>query len=142
MNLTIFDDSIYFEKLHSFLFLDKVGPTFPFEEMFIDPNNLITDTYDFTDIYNFLNSVHFCYYYEQQYIGYTLLEGKYYIICVDDEINISIIGNDEVNWTKLWLDDDEYIDFKDFCKSTYNISCIEPDYDHLLSIEEKNIDFY
>lgn len=138
MNLTIFDDSVYFEKLHSFLFLDKVGPTFPFEEMFIDPNNLITETYDFTNLYNFLNSVHFCYYYEQKYIGYVLLDNRYYVIFVDDELNIMVAGDDEVNWTKLVFDDDdEYLEFKNFCLIQYNIKSNDANYDKLREIKIK-----
>lgn len=141
MKLEIFNDDDYFNKLDEFISIDKVDPVFPFKDMFIDPDNLINDLGDATSIYNFLVQVHFLYYYSQKYIGYVLLDDKYYIVFVDDEINIRLVGDDEINWTKLLFDDDIYSQFKNFCVNKYNINYKEPDYQQLLDIQIKHIDF-
>jgi hypothetical protein len=141
MNLEIFFDELYFNKLSEFITLDKVEPLFPFREMLIDPDNLINEFGDATSTYNLLLNIHFFYYYSQRYVGYILLDNRYYIVFVDDEINVMLAGDDEVNWTKLVLDDDDYFEFKNFVSTHYNISITEPDYDKLFEVSQKHIDF-
>ena len=141
MRLEIFDDDSYFNKLDEFITIDRVPSIFPFKEMFIDPDNLINEHGDFTAIYNFLKEVHFLYYYSQRYIGYILLDDNYYIVFVDDELNVRLVGNSEINWTKTVLDDDGYINFRNFCVNKYNIIHHDPDYDFLLLIYEKHLCF-
>jgi hypothetical protein len=141
MNLDIFFDELYFKKLSEFITLDKVETLFPFKEMLIDPDNLINEFGDATSIYNLLLNIHFFYYYSQRYVGYILLDNRYYIVFVDDEINVMLAGDDEVDWTKLVLDDDDYFEFKHFVSTHYNISITEPDYDKLFEVSQKHIDF-
>lgn len=141
MRLEIFDDDSYFNKLDEFITIDRVSSIFPFKEMFIDPDNLISEYGDFTDIYNFLKEVHFLYYYSQRYIGYTLLDNKYYIVFVDDEINVRIVGDNEINWTITVLEDDDYLQFKKFCIENYGITYKDPDYDELLDVLIKHANF-
>lgn len=141
MNLDIFFNDAYFNKLKDFINIEKVDPVFPFREMFIDPENLVNDLGDATSIYNFLLNVKFFYYYSQRYIGYCLFDNKYYIVFVDDEINILLAGNDEVNWTKLLLNDADYFMFKDFCLTNLKLKCQDPDYKALGKISRQYIDF-
>lgn len=142
MNLDIFFNDAYFNKLKDFISIEKVNPVFPFREMFIDPDNLVNDLGDATSIYNFLINVKFFYYYSQRYIGYTLFDNKYYVIFVDDEINILLAGDDEVNWTKLLLNDNDYFMFKDFCLTNLELECQDPDYKVLGKISRQYLDFY
>lgn len=137
MNLQIFYDDYYFNELEKLISIEKVDPVYPFLEMNIDPDNLISDGYDLTALYNFLKTVHFFYYYDQSHYGYIQLNGKYYIIEVGDEVNILLLGDNEINWTKLLLDDDDFLQFKDFCVNRYNIVYKEPDYDVFLTIKNK-----
>lgn len=141
MNLEIFFDELYFNKLSEFIFIDKVNPLFPFKEMLIDPDNLINEFGDATSTYEFLLNVHFFYYYSQRYIGYILIDNHYYIIFVDDEINIMLTGYDEVNWTRLVLNDDDYLEFKKFFSTHYKTPITDPDYDYLGAINRKFLNF-
>jgi hypothetical protein len=141
MRLDIFDDYNYFNKLSEFIDIEKVDSIYPFKEMFIDPDNLITDLGDATSIYNFLIQVHFFYYYSQKHIGYILLDNKHYIVFVDDEINIRLVSDDEINWTKSLLDDEAYLQFRDFCLEKYNITYKEPNYQNLIDVKIKHIPF-
>lgn len=138
MNLSIFFDDDYFNKLDEFITLDKVDPIFPFKEFHIDPKNLKKN--NTTDVYNFLINVHFFYYYEQSYFGYTQLGDNYYIIEVDDELTVTVAGDTEINWLKLVLDDD-YLEFKQYCIERYGINNKNPNYKELQKIEDKYIKF-
>lgn len=139
MNLKIFHDVSYFNKLEEFIFMEKVDPLFPFKEFRIDPKNLKKNNAE--PVYNFLTQVHFFYYYEQHYYGYAKLDNDYYIIQVDDEVTVTIIGNNESNWLKLLLDDSDYLTFKDFCVSVLGLDSKEPNYTQLQKIADKHIDF-
>lgn len=142
MKLDIFYDAVYFNKLEEFITIDKVDHLYPFKEMLIDPDNLINDEgHDLTELYNFLKKIHFFYYHDQSHFGYININGLYYIVEVGDECNILLLGDDEVNWTKLVLDDDDYFEFKHFVSTHYNISITDPDYDKLFEVSQKHIDF-
>jgi hypothetical protein len=141
MNLDIFYDFDYYKKIDDLIFIELRQPEFPFEDFDIDPNNLIEGIYDSTAVYNFLKEVNFIYYFDQRYIGIATIDGKDYIIQVDDEVNIYIIGNNEVNWTAVVLAPDDYLDFKYFCSKNYNTSYDDADYDYLLQVQIKNITF-
>lgn len=138
MNLNIFFDNDYFNKLEEFISIQKVTPIFPYKDFYIDPNNLKKN--DAEEVYNFLTKVHFFYYYEQSYFGYTELDGIYYIIEVDDEMTVTVAGDTEINWLKLVLDDN-YPEFKKFCVAKYGFDKKEPNYTELQKIEDKHIDF-
>lgn len=142
MNLAIFLEDLYFNELSKLLDIEKVDSIYPFKEMFIDPDNLIDDDgYNLTDLYNFLKDVHFFYYHNQSHYGYVQINGSYYIVEVGDECNVLILGNDEVNWTKLLLDDDKYLEFKQFCLLTYNILAQDPDYKKLGDVSRESLNF-
>lgn len=141
MNLNIFYDEMYYNKLSELFTIYECNPIFPFKEMRIDPDNLVRGIHDATNIYNFLKDVHFIYHCDQKYIGHVKIDDVYYIIDIDDEATISILGDDEVNWTKDLLDDDQYLDFKNFCFTHYKINSTEPDYNKYLAIEMKHISF-
>ena len=142
MNVEIFFDDDYFNKLEEFMTIDKVEPLYPFKEMLIDPDNLIDNNgCDLTDLYNFLKKVYVFYYHDQSHFGYIQINGLYYIVEVGDEVNIVILGDNEINWTKLLLAYDDYLLFKDFCLKTYDIAYKEPDYDKYLEIKTKYMRF-
>lgn len=85
MNLNIFHDTSYFNKLEELITIDKVDPLYPFKEMLIDSDNLITDDgYDLTGIYKFLKKIHIFYYYNQSHYGYVQINGRYYIVEIGD----------------------------------------------------------
>jgi hypothetical protein len=138
MNLDIFFDNDYFSKLDEFISIQKVDPVFPYEDFFIAPKH--HKKYGTKDIYDFLVNVHFFYYYEQSYFGYTKLDDIYYIIEVDDEMTVTVAGDTEINWLKLVLDDN-YPEFKKFCVNTYGINKKEPNYTALQKIEDTYIHF-
>jgi hypothetical protein len=143
MNLNIFFDDDYFNKLVDFMSFEKIDNDFPFLEMRIDPDNLINGDYDQTPLYTFLKSVHFFYYYAQSYYGYVQLDGKYYIIEVGDELDMLILGDNEINWTKLLFDkESEYNIFKSFCLNKYKINYKEPDHVEFRKIREKYMNFW
>lgn len=141
MNLDIFYDKKYYVKLSQLMLINEFNPVFPFEDFDIPPDNLINADDDFTAVYNFLNDVKFIYYCDQMWVGHTSIDGITYIIKIDDEVNISIIGDNEVNWTEVVLSPDDYLDFKSFCSKNYNTSYDDSDYDRLLEIQIKNITF-
>jgi hypothetical protein len=138
MNLDIFFDNDYFSKLDEFISIEKVDRIFPYKEFRIDPKNLKKN--DAEEVYNFLTKVHFFYYYEQSYFGYTKLDDIYYIIEVDDEMTVTVAGDTEINWLKLVLDDN-YPEFKKFCVNTYGVNKKEPNYTELQKIEDTYIHF-
>lgn len=138
MNLKIFYDTKYYDKVDDLLYIYECNPIFPFKDMRIDPDNLISDLYDATELYNFLNSVHFLYLLDQMYIGHVDIDGITYIIKVDTELNISVIGNNEFNWIKLFVDDDDYLEFKEFCSKNYKIIGDEPDYKKFGNIKRQH----
>jgi hypothetical protein len=138
MNLDIFFDNDYFNKLDEFITIQKVDPIFPYEEFYISPKH--HKKYGTKDIYDFLVNVYFFYYYEQSYFGYTKLDDTYYIIEVDDEMTVTVAGDTEINWLKLVLDDN-YPEFKKFCVDTYGFNKKEPNYTELQKIEDTYIHF-
>lgn len=141
MNTAIFFEKKYFEELEKYISIDKVSSVYPFLEMRIDPNNLITDNCDLTDLYIFLKDVHFFYSHDQSHYGYVKINNDYYIIEVGDEVNIVILGDNEINWTKLLLEDEDYLQFKNFCLKNYDITYKEPNYDKFLDIKTKYMRF-
>jgi hypothetical protein len=141
MQLDIFFDNGYFNKLEEFISIEKITPIYPFLDMRIDPDNLVADGYNLTEIYHFLKNVCFFYFYNQSHYGYVKINDDYYIIEVGDEVNIVILGDNEINWTKLLLDDYDYLLFKDFCLKNYDIEYKESDYDKYLEIKTKYMRF-
>lgn len=141
MNLNIFYDDVFYNELSELFTIDERDPIFPFKEMRIDPDNLVRGIHDATAIYTFLKDVHFLYQCDQKYIGYVKIDGIDYIIDIDDEATISILGDDEVNWTKDLLDDEQYLYFKNFCLNHYQIKTTEPDYEKFSEIERKFLTF-
>lgn len=144
MNLQIFQDKLYIDTLNNFGLNIELNPTFSFKSMGIDPENLILADRDDTFIYNFLKAVNFIYYCDQIYIGHTIIDGNEYIIEVNDELTISILGDNESNWVKLLiLDDDDfnaddaYIEFEKFCLEQYNVTPIEPNYEKFGELDSK-----
>jgi hypothetical protein len=143
MNLDIFYDEIFYTKLDDLFFIYERNPIYPFEEFHFDPNNLVGPLYDATDLYNFLNKVNFLYLLDQQYVGIVEIDGIEYIIDVDTECNISILGDNEINWTKCffgWREDEEwtYLEFKNFFEQHYKTTFNEPDYEKFGTIERKH----
>lgn len=138
MNLDIFDDENYYNKINELLFIYESNPVFPFKQMRLDPDNLVSELYDATDLYNFLNNVHFFYLLDQMYIGHVDIDGITYIIKVDTELNISIIGDNEFNWIKLFIEDDDYSEFKKFFSKNYEIVGDDPDYKKFGVINRKH----
>lgn len=148
MNLDIFYDELYYKKLSDLILINECNPIYPFEEMGIDPENLILDDRDDTDIYNFLKAVNFIYYCDQIYIGHTIIDGSEYIIEVNDELTISILGDNESNWVRLLVlndndfnADEAYLDFEKFCLDNYSIKPINPDYEKFGEIDRKFLNF-
>lgn len=139
MNLEIFFDDEYFNKLEEFISIQKVDPIFPYKDFYIDPNNLKKN--DAEEVYNFLTKVHFFYYYEQHYYGYAKLDNNYYIIEVDDEVTVAVLGDTETNWLKLLLDDVDYLEFKKFCVNKFGIDKKEPNYTKLQQVQDKHVNF-
>lgn len=144
MNLEIFYNDLYYTKLSNLILINECKPVYPFEEMGIDPANLITNERDDTAIYNFLNKVNFIYYCDQVYIGHTIIDGNEYIIEVNDELSISILGNNESNWVKLLILNDNnfnahdaYLDFEKFCFDVYKIKPVEPNYEKFGELDRK-----
>jgi hypothetical protein len=147
MNLEIFYDESYYNKLSDLILIHECKPIYPFEEMGIDPENLILGYRDDTAIYNFLKKVNFIYYCDQIYIGHTIIDGSEYIIEVNDEVTISILGDNESNWVKLLiLDDDDfnadesYLNFEKFCLEKYSVTPIEPDYKRFGKLDREYLD--
>ena len=141
MILDIFYDVDYDKRVDDLIFIESRQPEFPFEDFGIDPNNLIEGIYDSTAVYNFLKEVNFIYYFEQKYIGIANIDGKDYIIQVDDEVNIYIIGSNEVNWLKLFLTEADYCSFAKYCSIKYNRPFPEPNYEYYLEVQNKFITF-
>lgn len=145
-NLNIFHDSVYIEKIDSLFHIYELNPVFPLEDYGINESNLVDDDgYDSTPIYNFLQQITFVYYFDQKYIGYVKINNVLYIIDVDTELNISIIGDNLINWTRdlfnMYQKTEYYEDFKKFCLEHYNIQDSEPDYASFALIEEQYLNF-
>lgn len=139
MNLQIFQDKLYIDTLNNFGLNIELNPTFSFKSMGIDPNNLINS--DVSNLYRFLNNLSFIYYFEQIYIAHTIINNLEYIIKIDDEMTISIIGNNEYNWLNLILDDVDCLYFESFCLNNYVVTSAEPDYEKFGEIERKFLTF-
>lgn len=146
MNLNVLYDSSYIEKLDSLFHIYEINPIFPFEDYGINPSQLVDeDGYDSTPIYKFLKEVKFVYYFDQKYIGYIKINSVVYIIDIDTELNISIIGDNLINWTRdlfyIYQKDDQYEDFKSFCLEHYSIQDSEPDYDKFSLLQDQYLTF-
>lgn len=138
MNLNIFNDKNYYDKVDDLLYIYESNPIFPFEDMGLNPDHLVSEIYDATDLYNFLKRVKFFYLLDQIYIGHVDIDNMIYIIKVDTELNISVIGDNEFNWIKLFVDDNDYLEFKEFCVTQYSIIGTEPDYEKFGNINRKH----
>lgn len=148
MNLDIFYDELYYNKLSDLILIHECKPIYPFKEMGIDPDNLVIGDRNDTELYNFLKKVNFIYYCDQIYIGHTVIDGSEYIIKVNDELTISILGDNESNWvTLLILDDDDfdadeaYFEFGQFCLDKYKITPSKPDYKKFGELGRKFLNF-
>lgn len=75
MNLNIFYDESYYNKINELLFIYEVNPIFPFEDLGMAPNEIASGRYDATNVYNFLKTVNFIYYLDQRYIGHVQIDG-------------------------------------------------------------------
>lgn len=142
MNLQIFYDKNYYNKINELLFIYETNPIFPFEDLGMAPDKITGGLYDATNVYNFLKTVKFIYYLDQRYVGYVKIDGVDYIIDVDSEINITILGDNEFNWVKCCVyEDQDYEDFKQFCFEQYKTTVSEPDYDKFAVIERNFLNF-
>lgn len=141
MRLEIFQDNLYIDRLNNFGLNIELNPKFSLENMELDSNSIISSNSTISNLYKFLSNLNFIYYFEQIYIAHTTINNRDYIIKIDDEMTISIIGNNEYNWLYLILDDSDYVDFETFCLATYLITPKELDYDEFNNLSEKYLNF-
>lgn len=146
MNLNILRDKKYISILEDILCykVNFVNGEFPFHDYYINENDLNFQNLKFSNYINFLKSTYFFCEFDQHYYGLVNIQNNDYIISVNDECVIRIVGNDEINWIKSFLshfDDYEnrYDQFKNICIENYSIYYKEIDYEEIDRIENSYI---
>ncbi len=108
---------------------------FPFEDYFLTGKYLSNK--ENKNAYNIIKDTKLLYFIEDNFYGVITLDGNDYMIKINDEIMINIIGDTESNWIELIVDFDLLTDFQSFCSQRFGIKEKLNDYDHLLEIENR-----